>query len=163
MPIKVKTNGKSYSLLEKEDLVFTPDQVEQLRGPSGPPGPTGPKGDKGDPGAKGEKGDKGDTGAKGADGVYTGIVRHEKTSSDTSVILNPNEVYKFPEMTSLNITLGPATSKFDEYHFFFTSGATKTNLVLPAEVKVPTGFSIEVNTEYEISIAEGRLLYATWE
>lgn len=114
-------------------------------------------------GAKGDKGDKGTTGDKGADGVYKGITKHTMTTSNTSVTLNPNEVYYFPTMSSLTITLGTATNMFDEYHFFFTSGSTATTLTLPSTVKLPDGFAIEANKTYEISIANNLLLYQGWE
>lgn len=120
-------------------------------------GAKGDKGDKGDPGATGP------TGPKGADGVYKGITKHTMTSSNTTATLNPNEVYYFPTMSSLSITLGTATSMFDEYHFFFTSGSTKTTLTIPSSVKLPDGFEIEANKTYEISIANNLLLCQGWE
>ena len=120
-------------------------------------GAKGDKGDKGDPGATGP------TGPKGADGVYKGITKHTMTSSNTTATLNPNEVYYFPAMASLSITLGTATSMFDEYHFFFTSGSTKTTLTIPSSVKLPDGFEIEANKTYEISIANNLLLCQGWE
>lgn len=98
-------------------------------------------------------------GRDGKDGVYLGIVEHEKTASDTAVELDPNEVYMFPEMAILTITLGAGTSMFDEYHFFFTSGATATVLSIPAEISVPDDFEVEANMRYEISIAENILVY----
>ncbi len=98
-------------------------------------------------------------GKDGKDGVYLGIVEHEKTASDTVAELAPNEVYKFPEMATLTITLGTGTSMFDEYHFFFTSGATATVLSIPAEISVPDDFEVEANMRYEISIAENILIY----
>ena len=102
-------------------------------------------------------------GPKGADGVYKGITKHTMTSSNTTATLNPNEVYYFPAMASLSITLGTATSMFDEYHFFFTSGSTKTTLTIPSSVKLPDGFEIEANKTYEISIANNLLLCQGWE
>ena len=98
-------------------------------------------------------------GKDGKDGVYLGIVEHEKTASDTVAELAPNEVYKFPAMATLTITLGTGTSMFDEYHFFFTSGATATVLSIPAEISVPDDFEVEANMRYEISIAENILIY----
>lgn len=102
-------------------------------------------------------------GNPGADGVYKGITKHLKSSTDTIVTLKPNEVYYFPTMSSLSITLGTATSMFDEYHFFFTSGSTKTTLTIPSSVKLPDGFEIEANKTYEISIANNLLLCQGWE
>lgn len=44
---------------------FTPEQLEQLKGPKGDTGPAGPKGDTGEHGPKGDTGPKGDKGANG--------------------------------------------------------------------------------------------------
>ena len=48
--------------------MFTPEQLEGLRGPQGPQGIQGPKGVQGPKGDTGPKGDKGDTGATGPEG-----------------------------------------------------------------------------------------------
>lgn len=111
---------------------------------------------------KGQKGDTGATGPKGADGVYKGVTKNTMTASNTSVTLTPNQVYFFPTMATLSIALGTATSMYDEYHFFFTSGSTKTNLTIPSSVKLPDGFEIEANKTYEISIANNLLVCLGW-
>lgn len=101
-------------------------------------------------------------GNPGADGVYKGITKHLKSSTDTIVTLKPNEVYYFPVMSSLSVSLDTTTSMFDEYHFFFTSGLTKTTLTIPSTVKLPDGFEIETCKRYEISIADDCLLTSSW-
>ena len=83
------------------------------------------------------------------------IPRQEMSSSDTIVTLEPNKLYVFPEMASLTVTLGTPsdTNVANEYHFFFTSGATATTLTLN-DVLSDT-YSIEANMKYEVSILEG--------
>lgn len=104
------------------------------------------------------------TGNDGLDGVSGVPVRIEKTSSDATAELDPNKLYIFPEMSSLTYTLATPsdTSIANEYHFVFRSGATATELVHPANVSVPDGFSVDKNKVYEISILEGCLAYQSW-
>lgn len=104
------------------------------------------------------------TGNDGLDGVSGVPVRVEKTASDTTVELEPNKLYVFPEMASLTYTLATPsdTSIANEYHFIFQSGATATELVHPAIVSVPDGFTVDKNKVYEISILEGCLAYQSW-
>ena len=104
------------------------------------------------------------TGNDGLDGTSGVPVRIEKTSSDTNTELDPNKLYIFPEMLSLTYTLATPsdTSIANEYHFVFRSGATATELVHPANVSVPDGFTVEKNKVYEISILEGCLAYQSW-
>ena len=104
------------------------------------------------------------TGNDGLDGTSGVPVRVEKTASDTTVELEPNKLYVFPEMASLTYTLAaPAdTSVANEYHFVFQSGATATELVHPAIVSAPDNFTVDKNKTYEISILEGCLAYQSW-
>lgn len=104
------------------------------------------------------------TGNDGLDGASGVPVRIEKTSEDTTVELEPNKLYIFPEMPSLTYTLAaPAdTSVANEYHFVFRSGATATELVHPSDVSVPDNFVVDKNKVYEISILEGCLAYQSW-
>lgn len=83
------------------------------------------------------------------------ILRQEMTSSDTAVTLEPNKLYVFPEMASLTVTLGTPNDEdvANEYHFFFTSGATATTLTLNDVLS--DAYSIEANMKYEVSILEG--------
>lgn len=46
-----------------------------------------------------------------------GIERIEKLSTDTTVTLEPNKLYVFPEMTSLAYTIGEGTG---EVHYMLT-------------------------------------------
>ena len=104
------------------------------------------------------------TGNDGLDGASGVPVRVEKTASDTTVELEPNKLYVFPEMASLTYILATPsdTSVSNEYHFVFRSGATATELVHPANVSVPDGFAVDKNKVYEISILEGCLAYQSW-
>ena len=92
-----------------------------------------------------------------------GIERIEKLSTDTTVTLEPNKLYIFPEMASLTYTLAePAdASVANEYHFVFKSGSTATELVHPSTVNVGN-FSIDANKVYEVSILEGLLTSQSW-
>ena len=156
------------------------------QGPTGPQGEQGPAGPAGDPGKDGRGitsvtiKDNGHlqidytdganidvgkvVGENGLDGASGVPVRIEKTASDTTVELEPNKLYVFPEMPSLTYTLAAPsdTSVSNEYYFVFRSGATATELVHPANVSVPDGFAVEKNKVYEISILEGCLAYQSW-
>lgn len=92
-------------------------------------------------------------------------VRIEKLSTDTAVELEPNKLYIFPEMAELTITLAGSsdTSIVSEYHFVFQSGATATALSIPDTVKTPSGFTVDANKIYEISIMESCLCHQSWE
>ena len=91
-------------------------------------------------------------------------VRVEKLSTDTSVELEPNKLYIFPEMSELTITLSEPTDTgiVNEYHFVFQSGATATTLSIPDIVKLPSNFSVDASKIYEISILEGCLCAQSW-
>lgn len=98
-----------------------------------------------------------------ASGGSSGTARVEKGSTDTTVELEPNKLYIFPEMASLTYTLAePAdASVANEYHFVFKSGSTATELVHPSTVNVGN-FSIDANKVYEVSILEGLLTSQSW-
>ena len=87
-----------------------------------------------------------------------GIERIEKLSTDTTVTLEPNKLYVFPEMESLTYTIGEGTG---EVHFIFRSGATATRVVHPSNVNIGS-FSVESNKIYEVSILEGLLTSQNW-
>lgn len=101
--------------------------------------------------SRGPKGDPGDPGPAGDSGI---VSRQEMASSDTTVTLEPNKLYVFPEMASLTVTLGTPTDSdvANEYHFFFTSGATATTLTLNDVLS--DAYSIGTNMKYEVSILE---------
>ena len=106
-------------------------------------------------GDKGNKGDKGDPGARGPAGDSGIVSRQEMQNTDTTITLQPNILYVFPEMASLTVTPGtPSDANVaNEYHFFFVSGATATTLTLNDVLS--DAYSIEANTKYEVSILEG--------
>lgn len=87
-----------------------------------------------------------------------GIERIEKLSTDTTVTLEPNKLYVFPEMTSLAYTIGDGTG---EVHFIFRSGATATRVVHPSNVNIGS-FTVDANKVYEVSILEGLLTSQNW-
>ena len=87
-----------------------------------------------------------------------GIERIEKLATDTTVTLEPNKLYVFPEMESLTYTIGEGTG---EVHFIFKSGATATRVVHPFNVNIGS-FSVESNKVYEVSILEGLLTSQNW-
>lgn len=87
-----------------------------------------------------------------------GIERIEKLDTDTTVTLEPNKLYIFPEMTSLTYTIGEGTG---EVHFIFKSGATATRVVHPANVNTGS-FTVDANKIYEVSILEGLLTSQSW-
>lgn len=103
------------------------------------------------------------TGNDGLDGASGVPVRVEKAASDTTVELEPNKLYVFPEMASLTYTLAaPAdTSVANEYHFVFQSGATATELVHPTGVNTGN-FTVDANKVYEVSILDGLLTSQNW-
>lgn len=86
-----------------------------------------------------------------------GIERIEKLATDTTVTLEPNKLYIFPEMESLTYTIEGT----GEVHFIFRSGATATRVVHPAGVNIGS-FSVESNKVYEVSILEGLLTSQNW-
>lgn len=87
-----------------------------------------------------------------------GIERVEKLSTNTTVTLEPNKLYVFPEMESLTYAIGEGTG---EVHFIFRSGATATRVVHPSNVNIGS-FSVDANKIYEVSILEGLLTSQNW-
>lgn len=87
-----------------------------------------------------------------------GIERVEKLATDTTVTLEPNKLYIFPEMASLTYTIGEGAG---EIHFIFKSGATATRVVHPAGVNIGS-FTVDANKIYEVSILEGLLTSQSW-
>lgn len=123
-------------------------------GPQGETGATGPQGPQGETGEQGPAGPQGETGPQGPAGDSGIVSRQEMQNTDAVVTLQPNILYVFPEMSSLTITLGtPSNANVaNEYHFFFTSGATATTLTLNDVLS--DAYSIEANMKYEVSILE---------
>lgn len=91
--------------------------------------------------------------------IETGsIERIEKLATDTTVTLEPNKLYVFPEMKSLTYTIGEGTG---EVHFIFKSGATATRVVHQSNVNIGS-FTVESNRVYEVSVLEGLLTSQNW-
>lgn len=73
--------------------------------------------------------------------------------TETTVEIAPNVLNLWGEVTSLDITLAEGKAGVvNEYMFQFTSGATATTLVLPAEIKWMSTPVIQANRVYQISI-----------
>lgn len=73
-------------------------------------------------------------------------------NTDTTVTLQPNILYLFPEMAALDVTI-PQTNQ--EIHFFFDSGAAATTFSLQAQGggQIYTdAYSIDANMRYEVSV-----------
>ena len=87
-----------------------------------------------------------------------GIERIEKLDTDTTVTLESNKLYIFPEMESLTYTIGEGTG---EVHFIFRSGSTAARVVHPSNVNIGN-FSVDANKVYEVSILEGLLTSQNW-
>lgn len=90
--------------------------------------------------------------AKAVPGQWT---RVEKSAGDSTLELQPQVLYVWPEMTSLTITFAePSDTNIpNEYHFFFTSGASPTTLSMTGVIS--DAYSIEANHKYEVSVLEG--------
>ena len=73
--------------------------------------------------------------------------------TENAVEIAPNVLNLWGEVTSLEITLAQAdATKVNEYMFQFTSGATATTLVLPADIKWVATPNIQANKTYQVSI-----------
>lgn len=85
------------------------------------------------------------------------------TSGSVSQELSPDTIYHFTSesLTSLTITLGSGTSS-SQYHFDFISPSTAVTLNLPQIVIMPTSFTVEPNTKYEIDIVNNYGVFAQW-
>lgn len=82
----------------------------------------------------------------------SGITVKTMQNTDTTVTLQPNILYLFPEMAALDVTI-PETDQ--EIHFFFDSGATATTFSLQAQGggQIYTdAYSIDANMRYEVSV-----------
>lgn len=92
-------------------------------------------------------------------GVSAATPRQQMTAEDTTVTLQPNTLYVFPEMATLSVTLAtPANTNIaNEYHFFFDSGATPTVFSLAAadgSTIYSDAYSIDANMRYEVSVLD---------
>lgn len=87
------------------------------------------------------------------------IPRQEMQNTNTTVTLQPNILYVFPEMTTLTVTLAtPSESDIaNEFHWVFDSGNTACVFSLQNQNSNPIytdTYSIEANTRYEVSVLE---------
>lgn len=90
-------------------------------------------------------------------GASAATPRQQMQSTDTTVTLQPNTLYLFPDMTTLTVTLAAPTNTniANEYHFFFDSGATPTVFSLAAadgSTIYSDAYSIDANMRYEVSV-----------
>lgn len=88
------------------------------------------------------------------DETSANIPRQEMQNTNTTVTLQPNILYVFPEMTTLTVTLATPSDDdiANEFHFFFISGSTPTTLTLNDVLS--DAYSIEANMKYEVSVME---------
>lgn len=155
-----------------------PAGKDGAQGPKGDTGEIGPQGPKGDTGATpniqigtvqtldpGQQATASMTGTaenpllnlgipKGQSGQpgTADIPRQEMQSTDTTVTLQPNVLYVFPEMAELSVTIADTDQ---EVHFFFDSGATATVFSLQSQdsERIYTdAYSIDANMRYEVSV-----------
>lgn len=76
-----------------------------------------------------------------------------KQQTESTATIAPNVLNVWGEVTQLDITLGePKDGVINEYMFQFTSGATATTLVLPADIKWVSAPNIQANKTYQVSI-----------
>lgn len=95
------------------------------------------------------------------DAVEASIQQKTMTAEDTTVTLNPDTFYVFPEMTTLTVTLGSGESgKASAFWFCFDSGDTATTLSLPESVV--TDIVVEANTHYECMIVNNHMTFYDW-
>lgn len=73
-----------------------------------------------------------------------------------SMTIEPNTLYVWGEVASLNITLATPsdTSIVNEYMIQFTSGATATQLVLSDNIQWLSEPTINANMTYQVSIID---------
>ena len=155
-----------------------PAGKDGAQGPKGDTGEIGPQGPKGDTGATpniqigtvqtlepGQQATASITGTPENPLLNLGIPEGEQgptgstettvqqmENTDTAVTLQPNILYIFPEMSTLDVTI-PETDQ--EIHFFFDSGATATTFSLQAQDggQIYTDvYSIDANMRYEVSV-----------
>ena len=95
---------------------------------------------------------KGEPGTGGGGGGSIPVINNG--TSNTTATIQPNTLYIWGEVASLNISLATPTDNNiqNEYHFFFESGATATRLSLPNTVLWEEEPAIIPNCQYEVII-----------
>ena len=91
----------------------------------------------------------------------------EVTNTSTgavSLALDAGKIYHFTgAVTGLTITLtSPASGQLAHYHFDFDSGSTAPTVTLPNTVTMPSGFTVEASTHYEIDILNNYGTVMAW-
>lgn len=89
----------------------------------------------------------GDIGGGGSSIIDHGV-------DDTTFTLTPNVIHRWGTISSLSLTLTPATdnSKASYYMAEFMSGSTPTTLSIPDTIKWSGDVMIEANKTYQLSI-----------
>lgn len=91
----------------------------------------------------------------------TNVVEYEKkpittavSGSTPTIAAADNTIYECGECTSLTVSSFPASG---EFLIVFASGSTPTTLSLPNDLdaRMPSGFTVEADTHYEISVRNG--------
>lgn len=76
-----------------------------------------------------------------------------KGTSDTTITIDPNKIYIWDEVSSLDISLAAgSTTTANHYFFQFKSGSKATTLALPDTVIYIGNSKIEKNKTYQVSI-----------
>lgn len=81
------------------------------------------------------------------------------TGATPSIAAEANHIYKCGELTSLTISTFPAEGEFT---VVFSSGSTPTTFTEPEGMVMPSGFTIEANTRYEINVVDGYAVAFGW-
>lgn len=75
------------------------------------------------------------------------------TDADTSDTLQPNRMYEFGSVASIDIGLSvPVGGEVNEWQFSFDSGSTATTFSVPAGVVWTSTVTIEASMHYEVNI-----------
>lgn len=96
------------------------------------------------------------------DAKYQTLLQVNQTQ--TTLEIQPNVFNVWGEVASLDITLATPTdtSIINEYMVQFTSGATPTQLVLPATIKWMKQPNISANLTYQLSIINNLAVIGEW-
>lgn len=105
-------------------------------------------------------------GTKTAGTAETNPTISEITISSSGAVLQqlqPDTIYHFTStaLTDLTLTFASVTSTA-QYHFDFISPSTAVNLTLPQSVNMPSNFTVEANTRYEIDVINNYGVFAEW-
>ena len=86
--------------------------------------------------------------------IAKGPITTAVSGSTPTIAAADNTIYECGECTSLTVSSFPATGWFE---IDFNSGSTATVLYLPNDLedRMPTGFTVETNTHYEINVKKG--------